>query len=52
MYGRTHSEGTKMSVIRGTVIYVYSSDKSTLIDTFCSARKAAEYFDCAHRTIM
>lgn len=42
----------KMSVAKGTSIYVYSSDKSTLINTFTSARKASEYFNCAHTTII
>ena len=31
----------KISITSGTVIYVYSSDKSTLINTFTYARKAA-----------
>ena len=53
-FGRTHSEETlaKMRVARGTTIYVYSIDKSTLVNTFSSAREAAEYFNCRHKTIM
>jgi len=53
-FGRTHSGETlaKMRVARGTTIYVYSTDKSTLINTFGSTREAAEYFNCRHKTIM
>jgi hypothetical protein len=47
MFGRTHSTETlaKMSSAQGTAIYVYSPDKSTLINTFSSANKAAEFFN-------
>lgn len=53
-FRRTHSEETlaKMRVARGTTIYVYSTDKSTLVNTFSSAREAAEYFNCRHKIIM
>lgn len=54
MYGKTHSDDSKnrMSISKGTAIYVYSSDKSKLIYTFPSARKAAEHFKCGHSTII
>jgi hypothetical protein len=40
-----------MSITKGTAILVYSSNKSTLVNTFSSARKAAEFFNSAHNTI-
>jgi hypothetical protein len=40
-----------MSVVKGGgTIYVYDS-QGTLVNTFSSARKAAEYFYCCHKTI-
>lgn len=36
----------KISVTKGTKIYVYSFDKLELIYTFSSARKAVEFFFC------
>jgi group I intron endonuclease len=53
MYGKTHSPETlaKLSAANGTTVYVYSSDGSTLLNTFPSARKAGEYFNCSHKTI-
>lgn len=52
--GKLNSAETrdKISITSGTIIYVYSSDKSTLINTFCSANKAAESFDCSTNTIL
>jgi hypothetical protein len=41
-----------MSIAQGTTIYLYSSDGITLINTFSSASKAAEFFDCSHNTIL
>jgi group I intron endonuclease len=54
MFGRTHSAEilAKMSTAQGTNIYVYSSDKSTLINTFSSANKAAEFFNCHYQTVL
>jgi len=53
MLGKTHSPETlaKLSAVNGTTVYVYSSDGSTLLNTFPSARKAGEYFNCCHHTI-
>lgn len=51
---KTHSAETlaKMSIVRGSSVYVYSFDKpSTLIYTFSSTRKAAEHFECSYVTI-
>lgn len=54
MHGKTHSTKTKakMSLARGTTVYVYNSDKSTLVNSFPSAKKAAEFFNCSHSTIL
>jgi group I intron endonuclease len=56
MYGRSllHSVETKekMSAAKGRTIYLYTSDKSSLINTFNSGRKAAEYLETSHSTIM
>ena len=41
----------KISAIKGTAVYVYDT-QSTLVNTFYSANKAAEYFDCSHPTII
>jgi group I intron endonuclease len=53
LYGKSRSIDTrdKISITSGTAIYVYSSDKSTLINTFSSFRKAAVFFNCNHITI-
>lgn len=50
--GKTHSAETKtkISSTKGTAIYVYDSD-GTLAYSFTSARKAAEIFNCCHKTI-
>lgn len=54
LYGKFHSAETKnkISISSGQVIYVYSSDKFTLINTFNSSRKAAEFFECSKDTIL
>lgn len=51
--GKTLSEDTKskISLALGNKIYVYSSDNSKLINTFSSARKAAEFFSVSKDTI-
>jgi group I intron endonuclease len=41
----------KISKTRGTTIYVYSSDKFTLVNIFVSANKAGEFFNCSPTTI-
>jgi hypothetical protein len=43
MFGTTHNEDTKLkiSIARGIIIYVYSSDKLILLYIFTYARKAA-----------
>jgi group I intron endonuclease len=53
MFGKTHSIETldKMSIAKGTAIYVYDTQGS-LVYTFSSARKAAEFFDCSYPTIL
>jgi group I intron endonuclease len=53
MFGKTHSAEAKakISATKGTAIYVYSSD-GTLVYNFSSANKAAEYFNCYHKTII
>jgi len=44
--GKTLSEITKekISIARGTTIYIYTPDKSLINYTFTSYRKAAEFF--------
>lgn len=51
--GQTHSAETivKISATQGTAIFVYDSQGS-LINSFCSTRNAAEFFNCNHKTIM
>jgi group I intron endonuclease len=54
MFGKFHSIETitKISTtLGGGTIYVYDS-QDTLVNTFCSARKAAEHFGCNHKTIL
>jgi len=53
-WGKQLPESTKLalSIAKGTTIYVYSSDKSKLIYTFNSARKAAEFFNINHNIIL
>lgn len=52
-FGKSHSTDTKdkISITSGTAVFAYSSDKSTLIYTFNSFRKAAEFFESNHSTI-
>lgn len=54
MFGKEHSAETKdkMSAAQGTTIYVYSSDKSTLLYTFTSANKAAKVLKGHYQTIL
>jgi group I intron endonuclease len=54
MFGKSHPAETraKISAAQGTAIYVYSSNDSTLINTFPSSYKAAEHFNCAKSTIL
>lgn len=48
---KTEQTKTKMSVVKGGgTIYVYDS-QGILVNTFCSARKAAESLKCCHKTI-
>src|SRR5690606_36681902 len=51
--GIAKSEETraKMSVAQGTAIYVYSSDGTTFINSFPSARNAAKFFNSCHSTM-
>ena len=54
MLGKTHTTESlaKMSAAKGGgIIYVYNSDKSSLVNSFPSARKAAEFFKVRHKTI-
>ena len=41
-----------MSIAKGTPIFVYSLDKSSLINTFTSAKKAREFFKTDHCVIL
>ena len=55
MFGNTHSEVTKgiMSKAKGGgTIYVYNLDKSSLVNSFPSARNAAKYFNSGKSTIL
>jgi len=49
---RTEESKLKISIANGTAIYVYTSDKSTLVNTFTSARKAGLYFNVDKKTII
>lgn len=51
--GNTVSAESKalISEANGSIIYVYDKE-SNLVNTFNSARKAAEHFNCHHTTIM
>jgi len=53
MYGRNHSDSTKikMSIAKGTPIFVYSNDSNTLVYNFTSLKKASEFFNCSDHTI-
>jgi group I intron endonuclease len=52
-FGKARSDDTKtkISASQGTAIFVYDSQGS-LVNTFTSVRKAAEYFNSHHHTIM
>jgi group I intron endonuclease len=54
MFGKTRSPETlaKISAAKGGTIYVYNTDKSTLINSFPSARKAGEHFKVSYYTIL
>lgn len=53
LYGKNHSLDTlkKMSIAKGTPIFVYNSDGITLVNTFTSSKKASEFFNCSDHTI-
>lgn len=53
MLGKSHSTETlnKISASMGTAIYVHDSEGS-LVNSFSSARKAAEHYDSSHSTII
>ena len=53
MSGKTHTTEAKekISATQGTAIFVYDS-LGSLVNSFSSARKAAEHFDVSHITIM
>lgn len=54
MYGKSFSADivTKLSIAKGgSIIYVYNADKSLLVNSFPSARKAAKHFNCNNSTI-
>jgi len=53
MLGKTYSafSKAKMSFTKGSAIYVYDKE-SSLVNTFCSARKAVGYFNCYFATII
>jgi group I intron endonuclease len=42
----------KMSIAQSTTIYVYSSDGTTLMNTFTSANNAGKFFNCSYNTIL
>ncbi len=42
----------KMSINRGTPIYIFHSESLILYKTFYSSNKAALYFNCSDTTIM
>jgi group I intron endonuclease len=54
-FGKTHTNEIieKISLAKGGgPIFVYSFDKKTLLNTFHSARKAAEYYNTSHSIIL
>jgi len=54
MYGKQHSLETlaKMSIAKGgSTIYVYDT-QGTLVNSFCSSRQAANFFNCGYNTIL
>jgi group I intron endonuclease len=53
MFSQSHSEKTKLALSiakKGGTIFVYDTNGS-LVNSFCSTRKAAEFFNCTHPTI-
>jgi len=50
--GKTHSAITKakMSAAKGTTIYVYNAH-GILVNSFCSGKEVAKYFECSYMTI-
>lgn len=54
LWGKNLSDEVKLklSIAKGTTIYIYSSDGKTLINTFSSARKASEFFGTNHHNIL
>ncbi|KAI9590805.1 GIY-YIG nuclease superfamily [Syncephalis fuscata] len=53
-YGKTHSEATRINMrkAKGTSIFIYSADKSTLLYTFDSANEAAKFIGCSRPTLL
>jgi len=53
MFGKSRSLETKakISATKGTSIYIYDS-QGIFVNTFPSARKAAEFFNCGFPTIL
>jgi group I intron endonuclease len=54
MYGKTHSDESKnkISISKGTSIFVYRSEELTYINSFPSAIKAGEHFNVSYHTIL
>lgn len=48
---KSEEHKAKISVAKGSFIFVYDS-KGSLVNSFSSARKAAEFFHCSHLTII
>lgn len=53
-FGKCHTAESKakISAAQSCIIYVYSSDRSTLINTFNSSVKAGEHFNVSYNTIL
>jgi len=53
LYGKSHiaEAKAKISIKKGTSIYVYCGEGLTLINSFTSAKKAGEYFNVSYNTI-
>lgn len=49
---KSEEHRANLSIAKGTAIYQYSSDLSTLINKFPSANKAAEHFNTSRPTIL
>lgn len=54
MFEKSHSTDilNKLSQANGITIYIYSLDKTTLVNTFPSAFKAGKFFNVTHSIIM